>query len=129
MRTAPRATGHTPTIERARHDLPDALGPMIPSPWPDFNWNATSCTTARLVPGGTTLTVPTAREWLGRGRAMRAQSPGILSMRSLRRRQLCRADTNPLHWDTASSTGASARDVRIDDAIMTPAVASCWIAR
>jgi hypothetical protein len=43
---------------------------------------------------------------------------------SVSRRQLCRAATNPFQLAIASSTGASARAVKIELAMMIPAVAS-----
>jgi hypothetical protein len=45
---------------------------------------------------------------------------------SLRRRQPCRDATKPRHCEIASSIGAKAREVRIELAMMMPAVA-CWL--
>jgi len=51
-------------------------------------------------------------------------SSGICSSSRLRRRQLCRAATKPFECPIARSTGASARALRIEPAMMMPAVAS-----
>ena len=54
-RTLPRTGVQTPTKRRASEDLPDALGPMMPSPWPLLSVNDASCTTSLVLPGGVTL--------------------------------------------------------------------------
>ncbi len=118
------AAGHTPTIARTSDDLPEALGPMTPTPWPALSWKATPCTTRRLVarradahrldrqrllrPGSS------MRGVLGRHRAEQAVQPPPALAR--RRRSRCQCAM-------ATSTGASARAVRIELAMMMPAVA------
>ena len=47
----------------------------------------------------------------------------------VRRCQLWRAATKPFQCAMARSTGASARALRIEPAMMMPAVASWWITR
>ena len=54
---------------------------------------------------------------------------GSVSSSLLRRCQLCRAATKPFQCAIARSTGASARALRIEPAMMTPAVASWLITR
>jgi hypothetical protein len=60
----------------------------------------------------------------GGGRLIGSSSAGTARSISPSRVQLCRAATNPRQWAMASSIGASAREDRIDAAIMTPGVAS-----
>jgi hypothetical protein len=63
---------------------------------------------------------------MGLGSSIRGGSAGIMVSRPLRRRQLWRAATKPRQCAIATSTGANARDVRIELAMMMPAEA-CWL--
>ena len=119
--SCPGPAGQTPTMARARDDLPDALGPITPSAWPALSWKATPWTTSRWLPGGFTLTASSVSEAAGVGSSMRAGSAGSMPSRPLRRRQLWRAAMKPRQLAIATSTGASARDVRIELAMMMPA--------
>ena len=115
---------------RASEDLPEALGPMMPSPLPALSEKATSCTTKRWTPGGVALTPSTEKVALGRGSAIGASPRRAAPPRARSRRfQLWRAATKPRQLAIASSTGASAREVRIELAMMMPAVACCSITR
>ncbi len=80
-------------------------------------------TAARVVPGGSTLMSSTLRARQGRGRACRSASAGMCVSAVVSRRQLCRACTKPFQLAMASSAGAKARETRIEEAIMMPAVA------
>ena len=57
---------------------------------------------------------------------MRGCSAGIEPRRPFSRRQLWRAEMKLRQWARVTSTGASAREVRIELAMMMPAVA-CWL--
>ncbi len=129
MRTLPRTGTHTPTMSRASDDLPDALGPMMPSACPAFNTKLTSCTTTRCTPGGAAATLSTIRFVRGAGSVIGSPSCASTPSNSDRRRQLWRADTKAFQLAIASSTGASARETRIELAMMMPAVACCWMTR
>ena len=120
---------HTPTMARTSDDLPDALGPTMPSPWPGFSAKEASCTTTCCSPGGATVMTSTARALHGGGSGVFSSSAGSCAQCCCRRFQPCRAATMPFQWAMASSTGASARDVRIAPAMMIPALASCSITR
>ena len=48
------AAGQTPTRARARVDLPEALGPMRPRPWPAWSCSETPCTIGSCAPGAPT---------------------------------------------------------------------------
>ena len=63
----PRAGCQTPTSIRARLDLPDPLGPMMPSPLPALSTKLMLAATSRCVPGGATLAESTVSVWLGAG--------------------------------------------------------------
>ncbi len=107
--------------------MPDALGPITPRPWPAWRAKLASCSTIRRAPGGATLTPSTWRVLTGAGRAWGRVASGRRPNRSERRRQLCRAATKLFQWAMASSAGASARETRIEEAMMMPPVASLWI--
>ena len=64
-RTLPRTGCQTPTSMRASDDLPEPLGPMMPSPLPRSSVRLTSCTTTFWVPGATTAAFSTARVLVG----------------------------------------------------------------
>jgi hypothetical protein len=125
----PRIGDQTPTSTRASEDLPDALGPITPRPLPALSVKATSCTTKRCAPGGAALTPSTLSAALGRGSCSGASRGGNAAMSSISRFQLWRAATKPRQLAIASSTGARAREVRIEPAMITPAVACCWMTR
>ena len=122
---SPRAGRHAPTSMRASDDFPDALGPMMPRPLPALSAKATSCTTGLRLPGGTALAASTDRLARGRGNASGALRAGIATRSSFNRRQAWRAATKPFQLAIATSTGARAREVRIELAMMMPAEACC----
>ncbi len=70
------------------------------------------------------LTVSTERRLDGVCNKVCAGCAGMVSNSRLRRCQLCRAATNPFQCAIARSTGASARALRMEPAMMMPAVAS-----
>ena len=90
-------------------DLPDALGPMMPSPCPALSVKLTSWTTSRCTPGGAPTTFSTTRLVLGAGKAIGSGPLSVAARNSDNRRQLWRAETKPRQLAIASSTGASAR--------------------
>ena len=102
---------------------------MTPSPLPALSEKATSCTTKRWAPGGVALTPSTERVARGRGSAIGASRVGQRRQELGKRFQLWRAATKPRQLAIASSTGASAREARIELAMMMPAVACCSITR
>jgi hypothetical protein len=51
--------GQTPTIARTRDDLPEALGPMIPTALPACNVKLMSWATTLCVPGEATASAST----------------------------------------------------------------------
>src|SRR5262249_44501326 len=128
-RTYPREGRHTPTSARASVDLPEALGPMIPSALPAFTANATPCTAGFSDPGGVTLIVSTISACDGAGNCNFETSGGNTRNNADNRDQLCRATTKPFQLTIHMSTGARARPVRIELAMMIPAVASPRITR
>ena len=75
------------------------------------------------------VTASTARLALGAGSAMGVSPEVRRPMSSDRRVQPCLADTKFRQWAIANSTGASARDTRIELAMMMPGVASWKIVR
>ena len=123
----PRKAGHTPTRARTSEDLPEAEGPITPSPCPACSAKVTSCTTSRGVPGGATLTPSTLSPRLGAGSACGWPAAGIRPSSSDSRAQDWRACTKPFQLAMASSAGASARETRIEEAMMMPAVARLLI--
>ncbi len=123
-RMMPRAGFQTPTSARASDDLPEPLGPMTPSADPAASLKVTPCSTAELLPGGAMLSAVTRSDCEGRGSSVCSCSTGALLSASESMRQACRADTKERQLAIASSTGASAREVRMLAASMTPALAS-----
>ena len=73
------------------------------------------------------LAPSTVIESRGAGRACGCASGGIRASRPERRCQLWRAATKPFQLAMVISAGASARETRMELAMMTPAVASLWI--
>ena len=106
-----------------------ALAPITPSPSPALSEKLASCRTKRCRPGGIALAPSTESETLGRGSAKGCACSGNAAKSSRSRFQLWRAATKPRQLAIASSTGASAREVRIELAMITPAVACCSITR
>ncbi len=119
----PRTGFHTFTSTRARQLFPDPLGPMTPRPLPACSDRLTSWIATFSLPGGTTATPSTARLLTGGRSAIGAICEGSMASRSVRRFQLCRAPTKPRQLAIARSTGASARALRIEPAMMMPGVA------
>ena len=54
MRTVPKEAGHTPSKALTSEDLPEPLGPTIPSADPASRLKLMPCTTVFFEPGGTT---------------------------------------------------------------------------
>ena len=126
MRTWPRTGCHRPTSSRASEDLPDALGPMMPSPLPARSTKLTSCTTSFCTPGGAAETFSTARFATGACSGIRSFCAGNTASSRFSRAQPWRAAWKPFQLAIARSTGASARADRIEPAMMMPAEA-CWL--
>ena len=83
-----------------------------------------SCKTTRGLPGGLALTVSTAKVPDGFGRGSGGILFGNIKSNSLSRFRDWRAATKLFQLAIASSTGANARETKMELAIMTPAVAS-----
>jgi hypothetical protein len=120
----PRQVGQTPTSTRARDDLPEPLGPITPTPEPAARAKLTSWTRNTRPPGGPAPAASTASSPCGAGRRIASGSAAWAASISPSRRQPWRAPTKPFQCEMASSTGASARETRIEEAIMMPPVAS-----
>ena len=97
---------------------------MMPRPWPASSLKPTSWTTIFWTPGGEALTLSTVSRCVGACSAIGSVRAGMTDSSAFNRCQLCRAATKPLQLAMARSTGASARALRIDPAMMMPAVAS-----
>ncbi len=121
---APRAAGQTPTRARTRLDLPEAEGPITPKACPARIPRVRSRTTRRPVPGGAIPSPSTVTVRVGAGNPCGCASAGRLASRSERRCHACRVATKLFQWATASSAGASARETRMEEAMITPALAS-----
>ena len=129
-RTLPRTAGHTPTIARTSDDLPEALGPTMPSALPAFRANRMSCTTTRFCAGRRNADASSESACAGGGSSSRAG--GGRQWRPAARRAAASPaapTTKPFQLAMARSIGARARPARIELAMMMPAVASCWITR
>src|SRR5262249_38201216 len=109
---------------RASDDLPAALGPITPRPFPRCNFNDRSRTTGFCAPGGTMLAFSMTIVFWGGCNGIGSVSGGNVASRFLRRSQLFRAATQPLHLAVAESIGANARALRIEPAMMIPGEAS-----
>ena len=106
-RTLPRRAARRRRAARASDDLPEALGPMMPRPWPAASAKLTSCTTSFCSPGGAALAASTDEARLRRAAAASARSAAGSSASSfVSRAQLWRAATKPRQLAMASSTGA-----------------------
>jgi hypothetical protein len=110
---------------RANDDFPDALGPITPSALPRWSLSESSRTTVLCSPGGITLALSTTSVLCGASRGIGSLSAGILASNSRSRPQLCRAATQLRQCAIAMSTGASARALSMEPAMMMPAEA-CW---
>ncbi len=110
-------------MARTRVDLPDALCPMMPMPSPAFAWKDASRTKGVRDAGGPSVRFSTESWRAGRGRSSTVAGAGMAWRTPARRVQLARAERNERHWLIASSTGASARALRIELAMMMPPVA------
>ena len=114
---------------RARVDLPAAEGPITPSAEPAESWNVAPCSTGFCWPGGATQMPSTCSDLTGLGSASGIARSGCADINADNRTALCRAPMKPRQLAIAISTGASARDTRIDAAIITPPVACPMITR
>jgi hypothetical protein len=68
--------GQTPTSARASVDLPDPLGPMIPTASPLRNSNETSLRICLSELGAPTWSCSTTSDWVGGGSARGSSSAG-----------------------------------------------------
>ncbi len=119
-RMTPRAGAQMPASARASEDLPEPLGPMTPSAIPALSVKPTSCSATAWLPGGATLSAVTRSDWRGAGSGTRDGSAGDTASAPASRRQLCRAATKVRQLAIACSIGASARDVMMVAAMITP---------
>ncbi|MNY40708.1 hypothetical protein D3C86_1754660 [compost metagenome] len=106
-------------------DLPEPEGPITPSAFPALTTKPRPVTVGFLSPGGTMVTFSTRNSFSGFGSAMAAALAGICAKSSLSRAQLWRAATKDFQLEMARSTGAKARPIMIELAIITPPEASC----
>ena len=116
---------------RASDDLPEALGPMMPRPLPALSEKVDILHDEALDAGRRSRSRPRPRRSRSAAAAAIGGFPRRAAPRAARSRrfQLWRAATKPRQLAIASSTGASAREVRIELAMMMPAVACCSITR
>ena len=124
-RTLPLAGCQTPTNRRASEDLPEALGPITPSPSPVASSKPIIISTTRRSPGGTADTFST-RQLVTRRREART-APA----QPARFREACTvSSTSVARPRNASSSprrfrpAPSVRETKIELAMITPAVAS-----
>src|SRR5690242_16545690 len=87
----PLARGHTPTSARASDDLPEPLGPMMPSAVPAEMAKLASATAGEDAPGGETLAFSTERLVEGLGKESCRDCVGNSSSTWLSRLAPCRA--------------------------------------
>ena len=125
----PRAAGHTPTSVRASDVLPVPLGPITPSASPADSEKAMLATIGRAVPGATTTTCSTASSCAGGGSSVAGRGTAVRVSAWLSRRMLSRACWKLRQLAIADSTGASARPIMIEAAIIAPALNSFLITR
>ena len=115
-RTSPRRVGHTPTRARARVDLPEALGPIRPRPWPACIWKRDALHDRQLRARRADIDVLHDRGV----RRRRRQAEAAVLRRHERQDVLRGGDSpggremKPFQFATAISIGASARDIRIE---------------
>ena len=111
-----------PTSAFESEVLPDALAPSSASPVPAFSEKETFCTIGLSVPGAATAEL---LHRTARGRAAAASPaarrpvPSTLQI-SRSRAMPWRAATSCFQLPSATSTGASARPIMIEEAIMMP---------
>jgi hypothetical protein len=89
-----------------------------------WSFNDRSHTTGFCSPGGTTFAFSTTRLLCGGCSGIGSVSGGTVANNLRSRSQLCLAATQPLQWAMAMSTGARARALRIEPAMMIPPEAS-----
>ena len=117
----PAPAGQIPTSAFDSEVLPDALAPSSASPMPAFRANETFRTIGLSAPGGATTKFCTVSSRLGRGSTTGGAFGAAVTLQISRRRvRPWRAATSCFQVPSATSTGASARPIMIDDAIMTP---------
>ncbi|MNL43039.1 hypothetical protein D3C87_1655300 [compost metagenome] len=110
---------------RERVDFPEPDGPMTPSAFPAVMTKPRPATVGFFSPGGMMVTFSTFNSLSGFGSAIAVAVTGICAKSSLSRAQLWRAATKDFQLDMARSTGAKARPIMIELAIITPPEASC----
>jgi hypothetical protein len=123
----PRNGAHTPTSMRASDDLPEAVGPMMPSAFPPVSVKFTSWQTIFCSPGGVTAAFCTTTDFEGGCNGIGSLRGASWPSNRDSRCQLCRAPMKPRQLAIARSTGASARPPKIEPAMMMPGVDSWWI--
>src|SRR4029078_7899970 len=104
-----------------RDVLPEALAPRSASPIPALSENETLETIALVDPGAATDSSLTESSRHGRGNSTGGGGGAAVAMQISRRRAMpWRAAASCFHELSAISTGASARPIMIEEAIMTP---------
>src|SRR3954468_9198033 len=101
---------------------------MTPSTSPADRSKLTRDSVGALLPGGTTTTASTFNRPVGRGSAVRSCCCGMRLNKSCRRRWAMRAPTNCFQVPIACSTGASARPIMMEPAMIRPGEICSWIA-
>ena len=113
-----------PVMARASVDLPEAETPITPSAWPGSSVRSRPRRLGLLCSGGTMVSACTSSRPRGRGRAVGSSCSGVVSSSFCRFAQPCRARSTSGQPPIACSTGASARPIRIEPAIIAPALIS-----
>ena len=117
----PCLAGHIPTSALESEVLPDALAPSRASPVPALSEKLTFDTIGVSEPGAATLSSCTASSRQGRASATAGNGGFAVALHTSRNRAMpWRAATSCFQLPSATSTGANARPIMIDDAIMTP---------
>src|SRR5205085_11361220 len=113
--------GQMPTSAFDSDGLPEALAPSSANPMPGLSENETLDTIGVSVPGATTERSCTESSRHGRGNATGGAGGFAVTLQISRRRMIpCRAATSCFQLPKATSTGASARPIMIEEAIMMP---------
>ena len=118
-----------PIRARARVDLPEALGPMMPTTWPAGTEKLIPLIIGVLPPGALTIRFSTNTWPSGAGKDMRSGSDCCLSRISFKRAYCERALMNPFQLPMIKSSGASARPSKTEPAITKPPLISWLTAR
>ena len=122
--------GQMPVRALTSDDLPAALAPSKARPMPAVSVKEMLERRVRSPPGTVTVRSSTDSFWCGRGSATASAAGAAVAFRTSRRRPMpWRAATSCFQLASATSIGASARPIMIDEAIMMPPEACSMMTR